>query len=103
MQEPVCHICGSKLANFHLTEVRGPGEKITRSYCQQHIPDEVRDKVKASYPQTPAEEVAYLREKLKRLDQYDYDPQQRAEIVAEVEQLIADIESGKRRLIDPQE
>ena len=94
----MCHVCG-KPGSIHLTEI-DHGKKTNRSFCLEHVPAEMRDRLPFSPPRTPAEEVAFLREQVKVIDQRIADPAQRAEIKAGVEKLIAEIEAGRRRLGD---
>ena len=94
----MCYVCG-KPGSIHLTEIHF-GKKTNRSFCMEHAPAEMRDKMPFGLHRTPAEEVAFLREQLKVIDQQVADPTQRAEFKAEIEKLIADIEAGRRRLGD---
>jgi hypothetical protein len=89
-----CAVCGLP-ANVHVTDV-SDGVARDHCYCWDHAPPEFR----GAMPQTPAEEVALLREKLALLDQSEIDPALRATIRAELEQVIGDIEAGRRRLSD---
>ena len=93
-----CEVCG-KPAGIHLTEIRD-GLMTSRSFCVEHAPPEVRDKMPFGPHRTPAEEVAFLSEQVSAIDQQVADPAQRAEFRAEIEKLIADIEAGRRRLAD---
>jgi hypothetical protein len=93
-----CDVCG-KPAKIHLTEICD-GVKTSRSLCVEHAPAEMRDKMPFGPHRTPAEEVAFLRETMTTIDQQVSDPGRRAEFKAELEELIADIEAGRRRLGD---
>ena len=77
-------------------------EKINRSYCAEHAPAELRDKLPFGPHRTPAEEVAYLRKKKATLAEHISDPQQLAEFTAGFDKLIADVEAGRRRIGDPE-
>jgi protein-arginine kinase activator protein McsA len=94
----MCEVCG-KPGIVHMTEIRD-GQKTTRSLCLEHAPADMRDKMPFGPHRTPAEEVAFLRDKMALLDQKVSDPAQRAEFKAEIEQLISDIEAGRRRIGD---
>lgn len=100
----MCDVCG-KPAVIHLTEVwagesDGAPRKSQRSFCMEHAPAEDRGKMPIGPHRTPAEEAAFLRQQLPRLAERFPDPAQREKIMTEVEQLIADIEAGRRRLGD---
>jgi hypothetical protein len=94
----MCDVCG-KPGSVHVTEIRG-GVKTSRSLCIEHAPPELRAKLPFGPHRTPAEEVAFLRRQISAIDEQISDPVQRAEFKAEVEQLIAEIEAGRRRLGD---
>jgi len=94
----MCDVCG-KPGSVHLTEIRD-GVKTSRSFCVEHAPPEMRDKMPFGPHQTPADEVAFLRKQMSAIDQQVSDPAQRAEFKAEIEKLIAEIEAGRRRLGD---
>jgi hypothetical protein len=98
MAAGICDVCG-KPGDVHLTEIID-GVMTSRSFCLAHAPPEIRDKMPFGPHCTPAEEVAFLREKMKAIDQQIADPTQRAEFKAEIEKLIADIEAGRRRIGD---
>jgi hypothetical protein len=66
------------------------------SFCIDHVPVELRDFM----PQTPAAEVALLREKLVLLDQSPMPSKTKAQARADLEHLIGHIEAGRRRLSD---
>ena len=93
-----CVVCG-KPANVHMTEIRD-GTKTSRSYCLEHAPAEMRESLPVGPHRTPADEVAYLRNFLKAAEAQLNDPAQFAEFKAGVEELIADIEAGRRRVGD---
>jgi hypothetical protein len=94
----MCEVCG-KPGIVHMTEIRD-GEKATRSLCLEHAPSDMRDKMPFGPHRTPAEEAAWLRSKLPELDSKVSDPAERAKYKAELEQLAADVEAGRRRLGD---
>lgn len=94
----MCDVCG-KPAQIHLTDIHN-GVKTQRSFCVEHAPPEMRDKMPFGPHRTPAEEVAFLRKQLETLGGQLTDPAQRAEFTAEIEKLIADIEAGRRRIGD---
>ncbi|MDB5325756.1 MAG: hypothetical protein JWM57_1325 [Phycisphaerales bacterium] len=94
----MCEVCGQP-GIVHMTEIRD-GEKTNRSLCLDHAPSDMRDKLPFGPHRTPAEEVAFLRNEMARLDQKVFDPAQRAEFKAGIEKLIADIEAGRRRIGD---
>ncbi len=94
-----CDVCG-KPGIVHLTELRD-GTKTTRSLCLEHAPPDMREKIPFGPHRSAAEEIAFLREKMEILDQRITDPAQRKEFKADIENLIADIEAG-RRLGDPE-
>jgi hypothetical protein len=94
----MCDICG-KPGHVHLTEIRD-GVKTSRSFCVEHAPPEMRDKMPFGPHRTPAEEVAFLRKQMSAVDEQVSDPAQRAEFKAEIEKLIVEIEAGRRRLGD---
>src|SRR5688500_10011082 len=58
----MCHVCG-KPGSIHLTEIHD-GKKTNRSFCLEHAPAEMRDKMPFGPHRTPAEEVAFLRQQL---------------------------------------
>lgn len=99
-----CEVCG-KPSVVHLTQIKHRllfwfPVKREHHYCLDHSPPEMRDKLPFGPHRTPAEEAALLRKHLADIDEQISDPSLRAEARAEIEQLIADIESGKRRLGD---
>lgn len=91
---PTCAICG-RPANAHVTDM-SDGTARNVSYCKDHLPAEMG----ALMPQSPAEEVALLREKLSHLDQSPLPSEFKDKARADLEQLILDIEAGRRRLSD---
>jgi hypothetical protein len=95
-----CDLC-TKPAHLHLTEIKD-GVKTTRSLCYDHAPPEMRDTMPFGRHRTPAEEAAFVRRQMTPLLDQLTDPAQRAEYQANLERLIADIESGRRRLGDPE-
>jgi hypothetical protein len=90
----VCVVCGLP-AVVHLTDVGDDGARDD-FFCIDHVPVELRDLM----PETPADEVALLREKLAQLDQSPMSSETKAQARADLEQLIGDIEAGRRRLSD---
>lgn len=95
-----CIVCGA-LGRFHSNSVDADsGATSVQSYCLDHMPSEYHDKVPFGPHKTAADEVTWLRTKLASLDAQVIDTSLREQIRADVEQLIADIESGKRRLSD---
>lgn len=93
----LCPVCG-KPGDIHMTEINA-GVRTHRSYCPAHVPPELARRMKL--PQTPAEEIAFLRSKLAEIDQrQDVDSATREMARAETEQLIAQIERGERRLFE---
>ena len=72
----------------------------SQSFCLEHVPVEFRDKLPIGPHKTAADEVSLLRTKLASLDTQVMDTSLREQIRAAMEQLIADIEAGKRRLSD---
>lgn len=95
-----CVVCGT-LGRFHINSVDADsGATSVQSYCLDHMPSEYHDKVPFGPHKTAADEVSLLRTKLASLDAQVIDTSLREQIRADVEQLIADIESGKRRLSD---
>jgi hypothetical protein len=92
----MCDVCG-RPGCLHLTEIRD-GVQTTRTFCGEHVPPEMRDKMPFGPHRTPAEEVAFLRRQMQAADQQISDPVQRAGFNAEIEALIADIEAGRRRM-----
>ena len=93
-----CDVCG-KPAKVHLTDIHD-GVKTQRSFCMEHAPAEMRGMMPYGPHRTPAEEVAFLRQQLKMLEGQLADPARRAGFRAEIEKLIADIETGRRRMSD---
>jgi hypothetical protein len=93
-----CEVCGSP-GSVHIAETVG-GLNRTRSFCAAHSPLPGSDKAPFVSHRTPAEEAAWLRSKLPELDRRVTDPAQRAQFKAELEQLAADIEAGRRRVGD---
>ena len=91
----MCDVCG-KPGTVHLTEIGEDGVMTNQSLCVEHAPPEIRDQM----PRTPAEEVDHLRKLISEVDRQVSDPAQRAEFKAEIESMIADIETGRRRLGD---
>ena len=89
-QPGMCEIC-RKPGCVHITAVREDGSKTSRSFCVEHAPPEFRDKVPFGAHRTPAEEVAYLRQQLARIDQY---PAQRAEYKATLERQLATLDQS---------
>lgn len=99
-----CEVCG-KPATFHLTEIKCRllfwfPVKREHHYCWDHSPPEMRDKLPFGPHRTAAAEVAFLRKQMAAVDQQVSDPARRAEVSAEMEKLIAEIEAGRRRLGD---
>lgn len=94
----MCDACG-KPGSVHLTEIH-EGVETGRSFCVEHAPAEMREKMPFGPHRTPAEEVAFLRRLLSTGDQQVSDPTQRADFKAGIERLIEDIEAGRRRLGD---
>lgn len=92
----MCNVCG-KPGHVHLTEIRD-GVKTSRSFCVEHAPPEMRDKIPFGPHRTPAEEVAFLRKQMIAVEQQVTEAAQRAEFKAEIEKMIGDIEAGRRRL-----
>ena len=95
-----CGVCG-KPGSVHVTEVLD-GRKTSRSFCVEHAPQGMRDRMPFGPHRTPAEEVGFLRQQLAKLDLQVSDPAQRAEFKAELERLITEIEAGRHRLGDAQ-
>ncbi|MEA2710852.1 MAG: hypothetical protein QOF78_3453 [Phycisphaerales bacterium] len=93
-----CEVCGSP-GSVHVAETVG-GQNRTRSFCAAHSPFPGPDKAPFGPHRTPSEEAAWLRSKLPELDRKVSDPAERAQYRAELEQLAADIEAGRRRLGD---
>ena len=97
-----CDVCGAP-SLLHITDCSGI-ENVSHSYCFEHLPEEHRDRILEAMPygphRTPAEEVAFLRQQLVEVEQQLANPDYRAEFIAETEQMIADIEAGRRRLGD---
>ena len=90
-----CAVCG-KPASIHMTEIRD-GVKLTRSVCRKHAPPELWEKLASS----PTMEVELLRRELATIDGLAIDEASRAELRKELEQFIAEIEAGGRRLAEP--
>lgn len=93
-----CHVC-YKPGCIHGTEIRND-EKTDRSFCFEHAPAEMRDKMPFGPHCTPAEEVAFRLEQLDAIHRQVTDPAPAAKFKAELEKLIADIEAGRRRIGD---
>ena len=87
-----CVVCGAQ-ATLHMTEVYD-GVRAERGYCRDHIPAVLQSVL----PKTPAEEADVLRKLLAAIDEDVQDPAARAEMRAEIESEIAEIEAGRRRL-----
>ena len=94
----MCNVCG-KPGSVHLTQIHD-GAMTGRSFCVEHAPPEMRNKIPFGPHRTPADEVAFLRQTIGAADQKISDPAQRARFKAEVEALIAYIEAGRRRIGD---
>ena len=94
----MCGVCG-KPAQIHLTDNHN-GVKTHHSFCMEHAPAEMRDATPFGPHRTPTEEVAFLRKQLDLVEARLEDPTQRAELKAEIEKLVADIEAGRRRMGD---
>lgn len=92
----ICDVCG-KVGSVHLTEWRGR-KKVSRSFCVEHAPQQMRDMMPFGPHRTPAEEVAFLRQQLANLEHEESDPARRAEFQSAIEELIVEIEAGRRRL-----
>ena len=92
----VCGVCG-KPGSVHVAEVRD-GVSTTRSFCDDHVPSEIRDQLPADRNRTPTEEIALLRNVLATLDEKVEDPEARAQTRVSIEKLIDDIGAGRRRL-----
>lgn len=73
----------------------------SKSYCLEHAPPGMRDKMRFGPHRTAAEEAAFLRDRLKEIDRMVADPVQREQLKADLEKRIADIEAGRRRFGDP--
>jgi hypothetical protein len=96
----VCEVCG-KPGNIHLHETfNGEGNQRSRTFCLAHVPPQLREKLPFGPHRTPAEEVAFLRTKLAAIGQHGGDPELLTKMREQVENLIADIEAGKRRMGD---
>ncbi|MDB5327496.1 MAG: hypothetical protein JWM57_3065 [Phycisphaerales bacterium] len=94
----MCEVCG-KPGIVHMTEICA-GEKTNRSLCLEHVPSGMRDEMPFGPHRTPAEEVAFVQNKITILDQKVFDPAQRGEFKAEIEKLVADIRPGRRQIGD---
>ncbi len=94
-----CVVCG-RAADVHVTSVEIRSDtKAVEHFCQEHMPDTV-ESMSISQHLSPAEEIALLRKGLADLEEMPFDAIERDRIRIETEQLIADIENGKRRLDD---
>jgi hypothetical protein len=87
-----CAVCG-RPANTLVCDM-SDGTARSQSFCIDHAPREMRD----AMPKTPAEEVAHLQERLALLDESEMPPELKAKFRLSFEQLIEDIEAGRRRL-----
>src|SRR5687767_6371260 len=94
----MCDVCG-RAGSVHLTEWRGR-KKASRSFCVEHAPQQMRDMLPFGPHRTPAEEAAFLRQQLENLEQEESDPARRVEFRSALEELIIEIEAGRRRLGD---
>ena len=93
-----CEGCGAP-ASVHVAE-SVEGQKRTRSFCAVHSPLPSPRDAPFGPQRTAAEEAARLRSKLPEIDDKVTDPAERAQYKAELEQLAAEIEAGRRRLGD---
>jgi hypothetical protein len=94
-----CEVCG-KPGAVHLAELNR-GNKTQHSFCVDHAPPGLQNSFPFGSHRTPAEEVAFLRQKLIEIRNGVSDPTKRAEYEAAIEQAIADIEAGRKRLDQP--
>ena len=93
-----CDVCG-KRGISQVTETRG-GRVVTSSFCLEHNPADLGGPMPFGPHRTVADEVLFLRQILVDLDQETSDPARRLEVKTQLEQLIADIEAGRRRISD---
>ena len=92
----LCDVCG-KPGSVHVCEIRD-GVKTSRSFCVEHMPPELRDKMPVA---TAADEVKMVEQMIAQLDlRDDMDAAQRAEFRRELEQLAEDIRAGRKRFGD---
>ena len=91
-----CEVCGRPAIVHSFTAIAGGEPEPMKSYCIDHAPPHIRERI----PLTVTEQVALLRAKLALLDERMPDAEMRAMARAELEQFSADIEAGKRQLFD---
>jgi hypothetical protein len=91
---PTCDICG-RPANCYVCDM-SDGTARNQAFCIDHVPREMLD----AMPKTRAEEVALLRDKLASLDQSEMAPDVKAKVRAGLEQIIDEVEAGRRHLGD---
>jgi hypothetical protein len=92
----MCDVCG-KPGSVHVCEIRD-GVKTSRSFCVEHVPSEMRDKIPVP---TAADEVKMVEQMIAQLDlREDMDAAQKAEFRRELQQLAEDIKAGRKRFGD---
>lgn len=91
-----CHVCGAPGVRCRI-EVEDL-KNVRRSYCVLHAPPEILATLKFGPHRTAAEEVVTLKKMLARMGNDD-DPAA-ATARANLEQLIEDVEAGRRRVGD---
>jgi hypothetical protein len=91
-----CSVCG-KPGFLHVTTVGLLGRKTSQSYCTEHVPTEHLPK--GWHPGRELE-ASVVRGMLEHLDDVPLDPAKREEAKAQLMQLLADIEAGRKRLGD---
>ena len=93
-----CEKCGKD--GFVHVAVAGEDAATSRSYCLEHVPQEFRERLPFGPNPTPEDEIDFLQRQIKKMEQQVTDPTQRAEFRSEVEQVIAEIRAGRKRLND---